>query len=148
MWSGTTSDVPSGWTLCDGNDVDGQSVPDLRDRFVVGAGGKYTDGETGGEDSVSLTESEMPSHRHGAGNYETSTDGSHSHNVNELGVSGTTDGAVSYDDSVVDSGNLNPSTSSDGDHSHSISGSSSYTGGDQSHENRPSYYSVAFIMKL
>lgn len=173
MWSGTTSDVPSGWTLCDGNDVDGKSVPDLRDRFVVGAGGKYTDGETGGEDSVSLTESEMPSHRHGAGNYNTDTDGYHSHNV-----SGNTDSGGSHSHSIdtaefgdsstiglyaagrQDLGtgstgqagshdhNINTNTDGTGDHSHNVEGSSAYSGDGSAHENRPSYYSVAFIMKL
>ncbi|EMA57163.1 hypothetical protein [Halorubrum lipolyticum] len=61
MWSGSTGDVPSGWTLCDGSD----GTPDLRDRFVAGAGGQYAAGDTGGSDSVQLTESEMPSHTHG-----------------------------------------------------------------------------------
>jgi hypothetical protein len=34
MWSGTTGDIPTGYVLCDGNN----STPDLRDRFVFGAG--------------------------------------------------------------------------------------------------------------
>lgn len=33
MWSGTISNIPSGWVLCDGTN----GTPDLRDRFVVGA---------------------------------------------------------------------------------------------------------------
>ena len=42
MWSGTGSStaVPSGWTLCDGNSgnpVNGITIPDLRDKFIVGA---------------------------------------------------------------------------------------------------------------
>ncbi len=44
MWSGSSTNVPSGWTLCDGSD----GTPDLRDRFIVGAGGSYTSGDTGG----------------------------------------------------------------------------------------------------
>jgi microcystin-dependent protein len=61
MWSGGASNVPSGWTLCDGSN----GAPDLRDRFVVGAGSSYTTGDTGGADEVQLTESELPSHSHG-----------------------------------------------------------------------------------
>ena len=52
MWSGTIAQIPSGWTLCDGRaavtiparSVPGQplmtsiTIPDLRERFVVGAG--------------------------------------------------------------------------------------------------------------
>ena len=33
IWSGSVSNIPSGWVLCDGNN----STPDLRNRFVVGA---------------------------------------------------------------------------------------------------------------
>jgi len=41
MWSGAETNVPEGWNLCDGNNgkkVDGLSIPDLRSRFIVGAG--------------------------------------------------------------------------------------------------------------
>ena len=42
MWSGTGSAtaVPTGFTLCDGNSgaaVNGITIPDLRDKFIVGA---------------------------------------------------------------------------------------------------------------
>ena len=42
MWSGTGSStaVPSGFTLCDGNGgtaVNGITIPDLRDKYIVGA---------------------------------------------------------------------------------------------------------------
>jgi len=77
MWSGSTNAVPSGWLLCDGNN----GTPDLRDRFVVGAGGSYSVNDTGGADSVTLSTSEMPSHSHGSGSLETDFDGGHSHNA-------------------------------------------------------------------
>jgi hypothetical protein len=34
LWSGSQASIPSGWVLCDGNN----STPDLRGRFVIGAG--------------------------------------------------------------------------------------------------------------
>lgn len=37
----------------------------LKDRFLLGAGDSYTAGNTGGEATHYLTESEMPSHNHG-----------------------------------------------------------------------------------
>ena len=37
MWSGAADTLPQGWALCDGN----AGTPDLRDKFVVGAGSKY-----------------------------------------------------------------------------------------------------------
>ena len=60
MWSGSTSSVPTGWALCNGQN----GTPDLRDRFIVGAGNSYSVGSKGGADSVTLTTSQMPSHAH------------------------------------------------------------------------------------
>ena len=53
LWSGATNAIPSGWVICDGNN----STPDLRDRFVVGAGNNYSVGATGGAttDSISVS---------------------------------------------------------------------------------------------
>ena len=48
IWSGATSAIPSGWVICDGNN----STPDLRDRFVVGAGNTYSVANTGGATST------------------------------------------------------------------------------------------------
>ena len=51
IWSGAANAIPSGFTLCDGNN----STPDLRDRFVVGAQNSYNVGNTGGATSGSDT---------------------------------------------------------------------------------------------
>lgn len=44
LWHGAIVDIPDGWTLCDGT----AGTPDLRDRFVVAAGGGWAPGATGG----------------------------------------------------------------------------------------------------
>lgn len=44
LWSGAIVDIPNGWHLCDGT----EDTPDLRDKFVVGAGDTYALGDTGG----------------------------------------------------------------------------------------------------
>lgn len=60
MWSGAIANIPWGWALCNG----ANDTPDLRDRFVVGAGSSYAVGATGGEASVTLTVDQIPSHTH------------------------------------------------------------------------------------
>ncbi len=37
LWGGTPTEIPWGWTLCDGSTVNGVTTPDLRNRFVIGA---------------------------------------------------------------------------------------------------------------
>jgi microcystin-dependent protein len=82
--------APIGWATCDGqimpiaqntalfslvgtyyggNGVSNFALPNLRDRFVVGAGigaglQQRFEGETGGTDQVTLLPSEIPSHSH------------------------------------------------------------------------------------
>lgn len=60
IWSGTTSNIPSGWALCNGQN----GTPDLRGRFVFGGGGTHAVRSTGGEENHTLTIGEMPSHSH------------------------------------------------------------------------------------
>jgi len=52
LWYGEIVNIPVGWVLCDGqyHEVGGIPIytPDLRDRFVIGAGGQYSRGQTGG----------------------------------------------------------------------------------------------------
>ena len=44
IWSGASNAIPTGFVICDGNN----STPDLRDRFVIGAGNNYAVAATGG----------------------------------------------------------------------------------------------------
>lgn len=60
-WYGNLADIPDGFALCNGSN----GTPDLRDRFIVGAGISYSLGATGGSDTVTLTVAQMPSHTHG-----------------------------------------------------------------------------------
>jgi hypothetical protein len=60
MWSGSIDNIPGGWHLCDGT----SGTPDLRDRFIVGAGSEYEVGATGGEKEHTLTIDEIPSYSH------------------------------------------------------------------------------------
>jgi len=52
IWSGAIGAVPSGWYLCDGTN----GTPDLRNRFIVGAGSTYSVGGNGGSaDAITVT---------------------------------------------------------------------------------------------
>ncbi|MFA5306105.1 MAG: hypothetical protein WC365_01510 [Candidatus Babeliales bacterium] len=64
MWYSSIASIPSGWVLCNGS----SSTPDLRDKFVVGAGSTYAVADEGGEATHTLTTAEMPAHTHGVPN--------------------------------------------------------------------------------
>jgi len=51
MWSGSIGSIPVGYYLCNGSN----GTPDLRDRFVIGAGNSYAVGNTGGFTSAVVT---------------------------------------------------------------------------------------------
>ena len=141
MWSGAVDAIPEGWALCDGSN----GTPDLRDRFIVGAGGSYNVGDTGGSNTVKLTTSQIPSHDHGSGTLTTSTAGLHNHRYTRL----TPDYAGTRGESLTGTHYTTILfTDEAGEHKHTISGYTSYTGGGQAHENRPPYYALAYIMKL
>ena len=65
LWSGSIGSIPAGYVLCNGSN----STPDLRDRFIVGAGSTYAVNATGGSaDAVVVSHSHAvtdPGHVHG-----------------------------------------------------------------------------------
>jgi len=148
IWSGSISNIPTGWALCDGTEQNGQQTPDLRDRFVVGAsigtgnvGETYSVGDSGGNDLITLTTSQLPSHAHGlndSGHTHTAT-GSHAHGITDSGhTHDISDSGHSHSWSGSGSSSSHSHTfstgSSQGSHSHSMSGSvSGNTGSGGSH---------------
>ncbi|MEQ8424556.1 MAG: hypothetical protein RIA63_07585 [Cyclobacteriaceae bacterium] len=129
MWSGAIASVPAGWRLCDG----GGGTPDLRDRFIVGAGSSYSPGNTGGANTVTLSVNQMPSHNH------TYTDVFYSE-ANAFRPAGTTPVPVPA--------NIGSGGSDSDNTGYGVTRTSNGAGANQSHENRPPYYALAYIMKL
>lgn len=123
LWSGTISEIPDGWALCDGT----KGTPDLRGRFVIGTNPNanknndlsiYEMGSVGGAEVVALSVDQIPNHSHPvSGNVARWQEGG--------GKGPGTDRW--YDGQPVTTGGV---------------------GGNQPHENRPPYYTLAYIMKL
>lgn len=61
-WYGSSDNIPKGWKLCNGEN----GTPDLRDKFIIGAGNKFEQKTTGGAEQHTLSENEIPAHMHEA----------------------------------------------------------------------------------
>ena len=156
-----SSSAPSGWQLCNGasastsalQSVVGSNVPDLRDRFIVAAGNSYSQGNTGGEASVTLTTAQMPSHDHDADASSNATsnvsDPGHRHQSRGFGTDD--DGGDQHTGSQNNS--LRNNAIEDATTGINVSTNVTTTididneGSGQSHENRPPYYALTFIIK-
>jgi len=169
MWGGSVVSIPTGWQLCNGSN----GTPDLRDRFIVGAGTAYAPGATGGSNSVTLDTTQLPIHAHGlTGTFTSTAAGQHSHTAtvtdpghlhastgngapNGVGagvaMTGESDGGFNTTSAVT---GITTSISAVADHQHSITltGNTQTTGGTggttQPHENRPPYYALCYIQKM
>ena len=156
MWSGTT--VPAGWALCNGQTVNGRVTPDLRGRFITGAGSGITHaGATGTaanlaaglpnnavganavRETVSLAVGHLPSHSHtykdgvyaessGVGSWSTPGSGFYKENVS----SGIGSGDHDTDNNALRTRNLDTGS----------------TGTGTAFSIRPSHYALAYIMRV
>lgn len=141
LWSGSIVSIPSGWVLCNGS----SGTPDLRNRFVVGAGSTYAVGATGGSaDAV------VVSHTHGV------TDPTHAHSVYDPGHSHTYT-YNNFDNVRAGSNGPSPiyptatatssSTTGIGIYGAATGISIQSAGGSATNANLPPYYALAYIMK-
>ena len=142
MWSGTIANIPNGWTLCNGsggaNDI---TVPDLRDKFIVGAtadgaGAVYPGlegGSTGGSENAVIV-----SHSHST----TVTDPGHFH------VAGAANGnSNSQAPSPFEFTNDDREAEIQTDSAQTgILVGVNETGVDGANKNLPPYYALAFII--
>ena len=154
LWFGNTSNIPSGFVLCDGSN----STPNLTDKFVVGAGAAYSSGATGGEQTKTLGTANLPSHTHTSGTLSASnksltgdiTKISECYNV-AGGATGVFSKKGTGNSPVTGSSSNSPTAGVDfdGSHDHNISGNTGDQGGTmgQSFDIRPPYYALCYIMK-
>jgi hypothetical protein len=127
MWSGAANAIPTGYVLCDGQN----STPDLRNRFVIGAGDTFTVDATGGSANAVVVE-----HTH------TLTDPGHSHSYSraESIVQGSAETSSQQQKHNIDYG-TNTTQSQ-------FTGISVNTEGESGiNKNLPPYYALCYIMK-
>ena len=144
-WFGQLANIPSGFAVCDGKN----GTPDLRNRFIVGAGDAYKLSDIGGEDAVKLEPSQTSSHYHTFGYHNSNNNGyfitTASKKVNAHRPAGTYPakwngsgggGWYGWDGSGWAGGqNL-------------VTSLTVATEAQNPHENRPPFYALHYIMKL
>jgi hypothetical protein len=141
LWSGSVASIPSGWLLCNGS----SGTPDLRDRFVVGAGSTYAVAATGGSANATLV-----SHTHTATSVV--TDPGHTHTTlfsigqggseppnawGDVGPSGGNDQQTTY----------RPNGAALNTTGVTVATTNSTEGASATNANLPPYYALAYIMK-
>jgi hypothetical protein len=135
LWSGSIGSIPAGFVLCNGNN----STPDLRDRFVVGAGSTYAVDATGGSADAIVV-----SHTHTASSSSSVTDPGHNHNVN---VENTGEGSGDNEPTNAITGNTVTTTTATTGITVSTSTTINTAGSSGTNANLPPYYALCYIMK-
>ena len=155
MWSGIVSTIPSGYALCDGTN----GTPDLRGKFIIGAGGSYVPAATGGAATKVLLEANLPAHTHvftgtaeaAGGHNHTATDSGHTHSyLKSVATGGIAGGTGALDGNSSDStgsGSANITVSTVANHTHNVTGTNATTGSGTAVDILPPYFALAFIMR-
>lgn len=160
LFHGLIGNIPAGFQACDGTN----GTPDMRNKFVVGAGGTYTEGATGGSlapivsgaggshtpviTGTALTTAQLPAHRHRIWAYQgagaVNADGFPPGPADAIvGNNGATNG---YNDLGQDGHQLLEDTGSGATHTHTASLVSDHTHAVAVVE--PPYVALFFIMKV
>jgi len=131
LWSGSIGSIPAGYVLCNGSN----GTPDLRDRFVVGAGSTYAVDGTGGSANAIVV-----SHTHTATSVVTDPGHLHSETAyNQPGIGNSGGGGARVN--VVAS---NTGTASTGI---TVATTVDSAGTSGTNANLPPYYALCYIMK-
>jgi hypothetical protein len=138
LWSGSIGSIPAGFVLCNGLN----STPDLRDRFIVGAGSSYAVDATGGSANAIVV-----SHTHAATSTTTLTDPGHTHTLlskNEATAGGGQVPKYSGVGSITNNEAIQSTTTGI---TVSTSTTNATAGTSGTNANLPPYYALCYIMK-
>jgi microcystin-dependent protein len=168
LWSGTISNIPSGYSFCNGS----SGTVDLRNKFTLcpgqDSGGTYDTSDTGGSATHTLTTAQIPSHSHKVDPPITNTSShthtvdppatntggqsaSHTHTVGGSFWENVGGGSATHD---VGSDNINAKSTvivtggANSNHHHTVNiaqFNSGSTGSGSSHNNMPPYKAVVYI---
>jgi len=133
LWSGSVASIPSGWLLCNGS----SGTPDLRNKFIVGAGDTYAVGATGGSaDAV------VPSHTHTATSVV--ADPGHLHSTGSGGGNSSPAGLTAPSGTPISPSATNTATSTTGI---TVGTTITAAGVSATNANLPPYYALCYIFK-
>jgi len=133
MWSGSVATIPSGWYLCNGSN----STPDLRDKFVVGAGSTYAVADTGGSANAIAV-----SHTHTASS--TVTDPGHNHTSGTTAYAGQQVLQAGAQGGSAPNGSVQVISATTGI---TVATTVNSAGSSGTNANLPPYYALCYIMK-
>jgi hypothetical protein len=133
LWSGSIGSIPTGWYLCDGTN----GTPDLRDRFVVGAGTTYAVTATGGS-----TDAVVVSHNHTATSVVTDPGHRHSVGSDTFNIGAEAGAALLRPAGVGTTSYTTTSTTGI-----TVATTNTATGVSGVNANLPPYYALAYVMK-
>lgn len=148
LWYGTVGNIPAGWALCNGTTVNGVNTPDLRNRFIIGAGDLYSVNATGGSSTATVvahshaatTSINDPGHTHENGIY---TQLLRPPYVGSLTGNDTNQSGIEQAVGSGDSGRILSTVTNI-----EISVSVASTGTSGANANLPPYYALCYIMKV
>jgi len=161
MWSGFVISAPGptqnfdttglgvgglkGWAMCNGLNT----TPDLRGMFIAGLdmfnGAPDADynaiGNTGGDKDITLTKAQIPTHVH-----TINTEPDHIHDLNAF-ISSDVPGTVGLGDNIT-AGAVSTEPAGAHDHGGNTGDGAADGLAGESHENRPPYYVLAYLMRI